>query len=86
MENAEIVADQELDVRGLQCPMPMVRASQTVRGMESGQVLRVLATDRGSVPDFQAWAKRDRTIELLKQEEQKQPDGTVVYVHYVRRR
>ncbi|HEY0893315.1 MAG TPA: sulfurtransferase TusA family protein [Cellvibrio sp.] len=47
----------ELDVRGLRCPLPLLKAKQALRDMTAGQVLRVLATDAGSVRDFQAYAQ-----------------------------
>ena len=50
--------DLELDVKGLNCPLPILRTKKALSGMESGQVLHVLATDRGAVKDFQAFAKQ----------------------------
>lgn len=50
--------DQELDARGLNCPLPILRAKKAINGLESGQVLRILATDPGSVKDFEAFAKQ----------------------------
>jgi len=50
--------DQELDARGLNCPLPILRAKKTLNKMESGQVLRIIATDPGSVKDFEAFAKQ----------------------------
>ncbi|MCB1866078.1 MAG: sulfurtransferase TusA family protein [Chromatiales bacterium] len=50
--------DQELDATGLNCPLPILRAKKTLNGMTSGQVLRVIATDPGSVKDFEAFAKQ----------------------------
>lgn len=50
--------DQELDASGLNCPLPILRAKKTLNGMESGQVLRVIATDPGSVKDFESFAKQ----------------------------
>ena len=50
--------DQELDASGLNCPLPIWRAKKTLNGMESGQILRVVATDPGSVKDFEAFAKQ----------------------------
>lgn len=48
---------RELDARGLRCPLPLLKAKQALRDMTAGQVLRVLATDAGSVRDFQAYAQ-----------------------------
>lgn len=50
--------DRDLDVRGLNCPLPILRAKKALSDLGSGQVLRVLATDPGSVKDFQAFAKQ----------------------------
>jgi len=50
--------DKDLDVRGLNCPLPILRAKKALAELASGQVLRVLATDPGSVKDFQAFAKQ----------------------------
>lgn len=50
--------DQELDASGLNCPLPILRAKKTLNGMESGKVLRIIATDPGSVKDFEAFSKQ----------------------------
>ena len=50
--------DTELDASGLNCPLPILRAKKTLSGMESGQVLHVIATDPGSIKDFDAFAKQ----------------------------
>lgn len=47
----------ELDARGLRCPLPLLKAKQALRDLTAGQVLRVLATDAGSVRDFQVYAQ-----------------------------
>lgn len=51
-------SDKELDARGLNCPLPILRAKKALGELGSGQVLRILATDPGSVKDFQAFAKQ----------------------------
>ena len=55
------MADQEIAVRvdasGLSCPMPIVKASQAIRSVQPGQCVEVIATDPGSVKDFEAWAR-----------------------------
>jgi tRNA 2-thiouridine synthesizing protein A len=51
-------ADREVDARGLNCPLPILRTKKALNDMVSGQVLRVLATDPGSVRDFEAFAKQ----------------------------
>jgi tRNA 2-thiouridine synthesizing protein A len=50
--------DKELDARGLNCPLPILRTKKALTDLQSGQVLKVLATDRGSVKDFQTFAKQ----------------------------
>ena len=50
--------DRELDVKGLNCPLPILRTKKALSEMTSGQVLRVLATDPGTAKDFQAFAKQ----------------------------
>jgi tRNA 2-thiouridine synthesizing protein A len=49
--------DQLVDARGLACPMPIVKTAQAIKGLASGQILEVLATDAGAVRDFQAWSR-----------------------------
>lgn len=50
--------DHELDARGMNCPLPILRAKKALTGMCSGQILHVRATDSGSVKDFQAFAQQ----------------------------
>jgi tRNA 2-thiouridine synthesizing protein A len=72
--------DKEVDTRGLNCPLPILKAKKALAEMESGQTLKVVATDAGSVRDFQAFARQTGN-ELLEQE-------TVgsEYIHVLRRR
>ena len=60
--------DKELDARGLNCPLPILRAKKALAELKSSQVLRVVATDPGSVKDFEAFARQTGN-ELLKQGE-----------------
>jgi len=60
---------QELDASGLNCPLPILRAKKSLNGMESGQILRIIATDPGSVKDFDAFAKQTGN-ELLESSEE----------------
>ena len=53
-----MMSNRELDVRGLNCPLPILRAKKALSEMEEAQTLRVLATDPGSVRDFQAFCKQ----------------------------
>jgi tRNA 2-thiouridine synthesizing protein A len=50
--------DKELDARGLNCPLPILRAKKALADMQTGQVLRIVATDPGSVKDFEAFCKQ----------------------------
>jgi TusA-related sulfurtransferase len=72
--------DKEIDTRGLNCPLPILKAKKALSEMTSGQVLKVVATDGGSVRDFQAFAKQTGN-DLLEQ----QTVGND-FVHILRRR
>ena len=61
--------DQELDASGLNCPLPILRAKKTLNAMTAGQVLHVVATDPGSVKDFDAFAKQTGN-ELMESKEE----------------
>jgi tRNA 2-thiouridine synthesizing protein A len=50
--------DKELDARGLNCPLPILRCKKALADLSAGQVLKIVATDPGSVKDFQAFAKQ----------------------------
>lgn len=60
--------DKDLDARGLNCPLPILRTKKALAEMSAGQVLRILATDPGSVKDFEAFAKQTGNT-LLQQSE-----------------
>ncbi len=73
-------AQKELDTRGLNCPLPILKAKKALADMLSGEVLKVVATDPGSVRDFQAFARQTGN-ELVEQ--------TTVgdeFIHFLRRR
>ena len=53
-----ITEDQVLDCTGLLCPMPIVKTTKAVKELESGQVLKMIATDPGSPPDIEAWSRQ----------------------------
>ena len=76
--------DQTLDVKGAKCPMPLVKSRKAIGDLPIGQVLQVISTDRGSVADFQGWAKMAKNVELIEQETL-QEGGQALYVHYLRR-
>ncbi|WP_218240419.1 sulfurtransferase TusA family protein [Comamonas fluminis] len=59
--------DQEVDTRGLNCPLPILKAKKALATMQSGQLLKVVATDTGSIRDFQAFAKQTGN-ELVEQQ------------------
>ena len=67
--------DQELDACGLSCPLPILRAKKALSRMASGQILRVIATDPGSVKDFEAFSRQTGN-ELLESNEN---DGRFYY-------
>ena len=73
-------AQKELDTRGLNCPLPILKAKKALSELSSGQVLKVVATDPGSVRDFQAFARQTGN-ELVEQ-------STVgnEFIHFLRRR
>ncbi|MBB3119425.1 tRNA 2-thiouridine synthesizing protein A [Massilia violacea] len=58
VDTAIMEVHKELDARGLNCPLPILKAKKALAELESGQVLRIMATDPGSVRDFQAFAKQ----------------------------
>lgn len=70
--------DRELNARGLNCPLPLMKAKKALSEMQSGQVLRVVATDSGSMPDFLAFAKQAGHEMLAQLQEGKE------YVHVIR--
>ena len=73
-------ASRDLDTRGLNCPLPILKAKKALADMASGELLRVVRTDRGSVRDFQAFARQTGN-ELVEQ----QAAGSD-FVHVLRRR
>jgi TusA-related sulfurtransferase len=73
-------AHKEIDTRGLNCPLPILKAKKALADMSSGEVLKVIATDPGSVRDFQAFARQTGN-ELVEQASNEQE-----FLHYLRRR
>lgn len=71
---------QEIDTRGLNCPLPILKAKKALASMLSGQLLKVVATDTGSLKDFQAFAKQTGN-ELVQQD-----TVGAEYIHILRRR
>ena len=75
-----------LDVRGAKCPVPIIKAKQAVDGLQPGDLLEVVATDVGSVADFQGWAKTSKLALLKEQRTEADDTGRTVYVHVLERR
>ena len=73
-------AQKEIDTRGLNCPLPILKAKKALSELQAGEVLKVLATDPGSLRDFQAFARQTGN-ELIEQR-------TVgdEFIHFLRRR
>jgi tRNA 2-thiouridine synthesizing protein A len=72
--------DREVDARGLACPLPILRAKKALAQMQTGQILKIVCTDRGSIRDFQAFAKQTGN-DLLRQQTA-EPE----FIHFLRRR
>jgi TusA-related sulfurtransferase len=72
--------DKEIDTRGLNCPLPILKAKKALTDMHTGELLKVIATDAGSVRDFQAFAKQTGN-ELVEQQNAGQE-----FIHILRRR
>jgi len=73
-------ANKEIDTRGLNCPLPILKAKKALADMASGEVLKVVATDPGSMRDFQAFARQTGN-ELLAQQ-----TNDDEFIHFLRRR
>ncbi|MFB6141102.1 MAG: sulfurtransferase TusA family protein [Halosimplex sp.] len=80
--SSEFEVSETLDVKGANCPMPVVKTKQAVDDLAEGEVLEVLATDSGSVSDIAGWAESTSGVELLDQTETSD-GGASVYEHYV---
>lgn len=76
--------DKELDARGLNCPLPILRCKKALAEIQGGQVLKVVATDPGSVKDFQAFA-RQTGHEVLSLSEA-EVGGRMEYTYFMRKR
>ncbi len=74
---SEVTEDRVLDMRGFQCPIPVVKTNLAIKEMADGEVLKVLATDKGALSDFPAWAE-DTGNRLLSSGEQ--GDALVFYI------
>lgn len=77
--NEEIKVDKSMDLKGLPCPMPVVKVSKGIKEVEVGQIIEAVTTDPGSLADFPAWAKTSGN-EILKTD---QGDGAITF--YIKR-
>ena len=76
----KIKADKVMDLKGLACPMPIVKVSKGIKDVEVGQVIEAVTTDPGSLADFPAWARTSGN-EILKTE---QEEGVIRF--YIKRK
>ena len=74
---ADTAYDLLIDVKGLQCPLPLLKTKQTLGGLRSGQVLKVVATDKTTRMTFNSYLKNSGD-ELLKMEDRSWPQATQV--------
>ena len=79
------MALKTLDVRGATCPGPVVEAKKAIDSMAPGDQLEVIATDPGSVPDFQAMARNAKHLALKGQRNETEADGRTLYIHLLER-
>ena len=77
-------ASETLDVKGQNCPMPVIKTKGAFEGLAAGDTLEVVATDPGSTSDIAGWAESTDDAELLDQAEATE-GGESVYKHYVRK-
>jgi TusA-related sulfurtransferase len=77
-------ASETLDVKGQNCPMPVIKTKGAFEGLAAGDTLEVVATDPGSTSDIAGWAESTDGAELLEQTEATE-SGESVYKHYVRK-
>ncbi len=80
MSSAELNIDREIDTRGLNCPLPILKAKKALNEMASGQLLKVVSTDPGSLRDFQAFARQTGN-ELMDQQ-----TAGADFIHVLKRR
>ncbi len=78
--SSNIDVTETLDVKGQNCPMPVIKTKGAMDGLAAGEVLEVVATDSGSMSDIKGWADSTEGVELVDQVE-----GDGVYTHYVRK-
>jgi len=76
--------DRFLDLRGLECPFPVVKAREEAARMLVGEVLKVFASDRDSLKNFQGWATAAKNVVLIAQGVD-HTEGDAYFIHYIRR-
>ncbi|MCL9818056.1 sulfurtransferase TusA family protein [Natronocalculus amylovorans] len=82
--SVEYEISETLDVKGLSCPMPIVKTKQAIDPLSAGDVLEVISTDSGSMSDIRGWADGTGGVELLDQKEG-EDGGDAVFKHYVKK-
>jgi tRNA 2-thiouridine synthesizing protein A len=80
MNNEEIKVDKVIDLKGMPCPMPVVKMSKGIKEVEVGQIVEALTTDPGSLADFPAWARTSGN-EIVKTDQ----DGDIIRF-YIKRK
>ncbi|MDP8306178.1 MAG: sulfurtransferase TusA family protein [Candidatus Chlorobium antarcticum] len=75
-----IASSVELDCKGLNCPLPILKTKKTIDGMQSGEVLKMMATDPGSVSDMASWANRTGN-EVVEHEE-----AAGIHIFYIKKK
>ena len=78
--NEDIKVDKVMDLKGIPCPMPIVKVSKGIKDVEVGQVIEAITTDPGALADFPAWAKTSGN-EILKTDQQ---EGLIKF--YIKRK
>ena len=79
MNSNVVSADRELDCRGLSCPLPIIKTKKTMDGMDTGQILKMTATDPGSINDMAAWVTKTGN-EMVHQE-----NNEAVFTYFIRK-
>ena len=75
---------ETLDVKGQNCPMPVIKTKGAFEDLPAGETLEVVATDSGSMSDIKGWAESTDDAELVEQKEAAE-DGESVYKHYIKK-
>jgi tRNA 2-thiouridine synthesizing protein A len=76
---------KKLDVRGAKCPIPIVKAKKEVDQMQPGELLEVVSTDPGSLPDFKGWTQTSKTA-VLKEQRTEKEGATYLFIHVLERK